>query len=324
LSGILRAEPSDFWVREQMPLTLTGLGEHLWIRIRKTGSNTDWVAERLAEHFGVARKVVSYAGRKDRNAVTEQWFCVHTTAELEPGEYWPGVEVLEAVRHQRKLRIGTHSGNEFALKLRGLSGDRGLAEQRLAAMAIRGVPNYFGEQRFGRQGANLDLARNLFAGRRLSRTKRSLALSSARSYLFNLVLAARVNAGCWDQLMAGDLANLDGSGSVFPVPAVTSELQDRLRQFDIHPSAPLVGSGGMTTTADALALERAVLETQSEMTEGLAAQGVASARRPSRCALKDFCWQWLDADALELRFSLPSGVFATSVVRELMRVDLNA
>ena len=324
LMGILRAQPSDFCVRELMPLTPTGAGEHLWLRIRKTGTNTDWVAEQLADYFGVARKFVSYAGRKDRHAVTEQWFCVHTTIDMDPGEYWPGVEVLEAARHQRKLRLGTHSGNEFALKLRGLSGDRGVAERRLAAIAARGVPNYYGEQRFGRQGANLDLARRLFAGRRLSRNKRSLALSAVRSYLFNLVLAERVKTGCWDELIAGDLANLDGSGSVFPVIEVTAELQDRLRRFDIHPSAPLVGRDGVNTTADALALESAVLEAQPELAKGVAAQGVASARRASRCVLKDFSWQWLNADRLELRFSLPSGVFATSVVRELMRVDPDA
>lgn len=321
LSGTLRAEPGDFCVREQMPLTPTGQGEHLWLRIRKTGSNTDWVAEKLAQHFGVARKVVSYSGRKDRHAVTEQWFCVHTTNELEPGEYWSGVQVLEVVRHQRKLRLGTHSSNEFVLKLRDVSGDRDLAEQRLAVMTDRGVPNYFGAQRFGRQGANLDLARQLFAGRRLGRSKRSLALSSARSFLFNLVVAARIKAGCWDQLIVGDLANLDGSSSVFPVSEVTAELQQRLRDFDIHPSAPLAGEGGVNTTGDALALEQAVLDTEAELTQGLAAQGVASARRASRCVLKAFSWRWLAVDVLELRFSLPSGVFATAVVRELMRSD---
>jgi len=323
LAGKLRAQLSDFFVREQMPVTPTGVGEHLWLRVQKTGSNTDWVAEKLASHFGVARKAVSYAGRKDRYAVTEQWFCVHTTREIDPAEYWPGVQVLEAVRHQRKLRLGTHSGNEFALKLSRLSGDRELAEERLAVMAARGVPNYFGEQRFGRHGANLVLARQLFAGRRLSRSKRSLALSSARSYLFNLILAARVKADCWDQLIAGDLANLEGSGSVFPVVEVTAELQERLQQFDIHPTAPLAGRVGMNTLADALALEKAVLETQPELTQGLEEQGVVAARRATRCRLKDFAWQWLDSSSLELRFGLPTGVFATSVVRELMQVELN-
>lgn len=304
-----------------MSVTPTGQGEHLWLRVQKIGSNTDWVAEQLAEHCKVPRKAVSYSGRKDRHAVTEQWFCVHTTAEVGPGEYWPGVRVLEAVRHQRKLRLGTHSGNTFVLTLSAVRGERDAAEVRLAAMAARGIPNYFGEQRFGRNGANLEMARQLFNGRRLSRSKRSLALSSARSYLFNLVLAARVDADCWDRLIPGDLANLDGSGSVFPVVDVTADLQARLQDFDIHPSVPLVGRAGMETTADAFALEQAVLATQLELIQGLDQQGVVAARRASRCVLQQFSWRWLAQDALELSFTLQSGAFATSVVRELMRVE---
>ncbi len=321
LAGVLRGQPGDFRVCEQMPLKPTGSGEHLWLRIIKTGCNTDWVADQLAAHCGVPRRAVSYAGRKDRHAVTEQWFCVHTPADVEPGEYWPGVKVLEAVRHQRKLRLGTHSGNAFVLTLRRLSGDRQVAERRLGAMAARGVPNYFGEQRFGRNGANLDWARQLFAGRRLSRSKRSLALSAARSYLFNLVLAARVEAGCWDRLIAGDLVNLNGSGSVFSAPEVTAELRERLLSGDIHPSAPLAGRSGTAPTAAALALEQAVLDTQPELTGGLEAVGVASGRRATRCLLKSFGWRWLSAAELELRFALARGVFATSVVRELMRIE---
>jgi tRNA pseudouridine13 synthase len=321
LSGVLRAQPDHFQVRELMSQVPTGEGEHLWVRIKKTGCNTDWVADLLAKQCGVARKAVSYSGRKDRHAVTEQWFSVHGVAELATGELAAGVVVLETARHRRKLRLGTHNGNEFTLTLSELSGDRAAAEGRLADISARGVPNYFGEQRFGRNGGNLVLAGQLFEGRRLPRAKRSLALSAARSYLFNLVVGSRVTDGCWDRLVVGDLANLDGSGSVFAVDSITPELETRIADFDIHPSAPLVGRGGVAPTAACLALEQAALVGQEQLMQGLTDQGVTAMRRATRCRLEGLAWQWLDARALQLSFTLQPGVFATSAVRELMRVS---
>ncbi len=302
-----------------MPQEFTGEGEHLWVRISKTGSNTDWVAELLAQQCGVPRKSVSYSGRKDRHAVTEQWFSVHTAGELPAGELATGVVVLGTARHRRKLRLGTHSGNEFKLTLSQVSGDPVVAETRLAEISARGVPNYFGEQRFGRNGNNLILAGQLFEGRRLPRSKRSLALSAARSYLFNQVVARRVVNDCWDRLVDGDLANLDGSGSVFAVDCVTAELADRIAAFDIHPSAPMVGRGGVSPTGQCQTLEQAALSGQEQMVAGLADQGVTAARRATRCRLEGLVWRWLGPETLELSFTLQAGVFATSAVRELMR-----
>lgn len=326
-SAVLRHSPEDFAVDEIMPIDLTGEGEHLWLHIEKRGLDTPRVAATLAEHYGVRERDVGFAGLKDRHAVTRQWFSLPApvTAELPAPPSTEGVRCLRAVRHRRKLRRGTHSGNRFELTLRDFQGDPAAAEADLARVARDGCPNYFGPQRFGRDDGNLDLGRALLRGRRMRRgTRRGLALSALRSDLFNAVLAARVADGTWNRLLDGEAAALDGSRSVFTVSdAADATLQHRLAEFDIHPSGPLPGRGADTVAGVAAAFEAEVLAGYPEAVSGLARLGVDADRRALRVRPADLVWTWPAPDTLRVAFGLPSGAFATTVLREVLSVRFN-
>jgi tRNA pseudouridine13 synthase len=293
-AGRIRATCADFNVVEELDIELTGDGEHDWLQIRKTDANTHWVAEQLARHAAIPARDVGYAGLKDRRAVTTQWFSVRRKPGVEPD--WTafsaeGVEILETRRHNRKLRRGAHQGNAFRLAIRSdtlLPGD--LVAERLECIAGQGVPNYFGEQRFGRDGANLELGRAVLSGRRLSRHKRSIGISALRSAQFNEELDARVRAGSWNTLLPGDIANLDGTGSVFPIDDVTADLERRCAEMDIHPCGTL----------------KAIPEV-----------AVAASQRPLRTRVSDLEWELQDA-VLWLEFSLGRGAYATAVLREIV------
>ncbi|MDG2376182.1 MAG: tRNA pseudouridine(13) synthase TruD, partial [Woeseiaceae bacterium] len=216
--GQIKKTPDDFRVEEVLGFVPTGEGEHDFLRIEKTDSNTTWVARQLAAHAGVTAKDVGYAGLKDRRAVTTQWFSIRRPSG--EGTDWStlkvsGIRLLEHTQHRRKLKTGAHAGNRFRIVVRGMLGDSGQVDERLKAVQALGVPNYFGPQRFGRHAHNLVLASAVFEGKRMKRDLRSIAISAARSLIFNEVLSARVAGGSWSRLVSGEPANLDGSGSIF-------------------------------------------------------------------------------------------------------------
>ncbi|ANB17687.1 tRNA pseudouridine(13) synthase TruD [Dokdonella koreensis] len=320
LTGALRVEPADFVVEERLGFEPAGSGEHLFVHVEKTGANTDWVAQQLGAFAGVAPVGVGYAGLKDRHAVTRQWLSLHLPGRADPD--WsalaiPGVRVLEAVRHDRKLKRGAHRGNRFRLRLREVGGDRDLAGARIAAIATHGVPNYFGEQRFGRDGDNLVLARQLFAGQRLPRHLRGFALSAARSVLFNRLLGRRVDAGNWDRAVPGEVWMLDGSHAIFGPLAFDATLAERLASGDIHPTGPLWGRGALRSEADVQALEASIAAADPALADGLAQAGLEQERRALRLRVADLEWSWEDATTLAVAFALESGAYATTVLREL-------
>lgn len=300
----IRSTPADFQVTEVVDFEFSGDGEHDFLFIRKTGNNTEWVARQLARFADIPAKDVGYAGLKDRHAITCQWFSVPRWNSPDWSQLQiDGVELLNKERHLKKLRRGSHRCNQFRIVLRGDSGDRSAVEQRLQLLASRGVPNYFGEQRFGRDGGNVRLADDWAAGKRLPRHKRGLAISTARSFMFNEALASRVETGNWDTLLAGDVANLDGSASVFPVDNVDRELQQRCKDFDIHPTALLPGDGDK-------------VDGYERWTDALSKARVDSARRSQRLRIVDMSWL-VQPGELTLEFSLGRGAFATSVLREV-------
>ena len=320
LSARLRVSPEDFQVEEILGYEADGEGEHALLWVQKRGANTDWVARELARFAGVPPLNVGYAGLKDRHAVTRQTFTVQLAGKPDPD--WSAfphaeVSVLAAARHKRKLKRGALRGNRFVLVLREVEGSREAAEQVLGQIAARGVPNYFGEQRFGREGGNVAQARAMFAGRRVDRDKRSFLLSAARSQIFNELLAARVEKLAWDAPLSGEIWALAGSRSWFGPEPFDETLAARLAAGDIHPSGPLWGDGEPPTTDEAGALERAIAVANSDLAAGLAAARMEQERRPLRLLPKDLRWQWLADDALELSFELPAGAYATVVVREL-------
>ena len=328
LRGLLRASAEDFQVDEQLGYAATGEGEHAFLRIRKRGINTADVARELARFAGVRRVNVGFAGLKDRHAVTTQYFSVHLPGMPDPD--WRDMQstqlqVLEALRHNRKIRRGSLRGNAFVLVLRQLHGPRDEAEQLLARIAEQGVPNYFGPQRFGRDASNLHRAARLLAGEGGGRPKpeqKRMLLSAARSYLFNRVLAARVRRGDWNQALPGEVVLLEGSNRQFLAENPDEEIRRRMREQDIHPSGPLPGRQGRTLRplGEVHRLEEQVLEEApgAAWIDALVSQGADSERRPLRLVPKDLAWDWLAEGVLQLTFALPTGAYGTTLVRELM------
>ena len=323
IQGHIRQSASDFEVTEVLDYELAGAGEHDYLWLEKQRANTAWIAGKLARHAGIRESDVGFAGLKDRNALTRQWFSVRRPSSA--GTDWdsfdlPGVRILGQARHGRKLRRGAHSGNKFRIALRGVDAPATIVDERLDLIRVAGVPNYFGEQRFGRDGNNLGLATDLFEGRRLRRNKRSIALSAARSYLFNHILQHRVREGSWNRLIPGECACLDGSNSIFAVDEVDQELQKRCEEMDIHPGGALWGRGESACTGDILSLEQSAVAPFEEFRKGLEAQ-MDQSRRALRLAVRDLRWE-LDAQTLWLEFRLTSGGYATAVLREIANFKL--
>ncbi|MCP4992315.1 MAG: tRNA pseudouridine(13) synthase TruD [Gammaproteobacteria bacterium] len=321
-AGKIRTEPEDFYVDEIPLFDPDGEGEHVLVRLQKRNSNTEWAAGELAKLAGVPLKDVGYAGQKDRHAVTQQWFSVGLAGRPEPdwqtlnGE---ALKILQTARHGRKLRRGTLKGNRFVIRVRNMEGDSASVDLTLEKIREQGIPNYFGEQRFGRGGKNLEIAQQLFSGsaRRMKRNQKSMALSAARSLLYNRVLALRVEAGSWRSLLPGERVQLDGSRSSFLAEEIDSELQQRLNEWDIHPSAPLWGRGDALAEGEAASIEQAALADFGDWQSGLEKLGLRMERRALRARVSELSWQWEGADLI-LDFSLPKGSFATALLREVV------
>jgi len=330
LTATIRQDPADFRVDEIDGFEASGSGEHLLLTIEKAGMNTAFVARLLAQWAGVDARAVGYAGLKDRHALTTQRFSVQLPGRVAPdiaelealgaGAH-QSLRVLDQARHARKLPRGALAGNRFVLTLRDVSGDAAAIDARLQTIAARGVPNYFGEQRFGHDGGNVDKALRMFAEprRRIDREQRAMLLSAARSALFNRVLAARVAAGDWDAGLEGEVWMLDGSRSVFGPEPDSEALVARVAAQDIHPTAPLWGRGALRSAAAALARETAALEDAQSLAlrAGLEAAGLSQERRATRLCPGDLQWSRPASDRLELAFALPAGCYATAVLAEL-------
>ena len=322
LTARIRVSAEDFFVEELPAFEASGAGEHLLLTIEKRGMNTAFAAKRIAAWAGVDESAIGQAGMKDRHAVTRQRFTVWLPKKVAPdfdALQSDDLRVLDHAWHARKLPRGALAGNRFVLVLREVEGQRDAIDARLQAIATQGVPNYFGEQRFGRGGNNVQQAVAMFAGRRVKREERSMLLSAARSELFNRVLAARVEAGTWNSALDGEVWMLDGSRSVFGPEALTDELQARLDAFDIHPTGPLWGEGELRSGDVAREVELAAMQGDSatRLRNGLERAGLKQERRALRLQPSELRWQWLDDAALELRFALPPGCYATTVLREL-------
>lgn len=325
-SGWLKLHNEDFVVVE-IPQTLpAGDGEHIWLEIEKSGVNTGWIAKQLAELVGVKEMDIGYAGLKDRHAITRQWFSIYLPrvpmpdfSSLEKNDADETITILQQTRHSKKLRRGELLGNRFEIRLRDIVGDRQAVENNLEKIKQGGVPNYFGAQRFGHDGGNIDAGRRMLNGELTvkHRGKKSMYLSAVRSLLFNEVLAERIRQGNVGRLISGDIAaDLPVAGGAVA-------------------TAPLWGRGRLATTDEALALETAVVEPYADICDGLEHRGLNQERRALLAAVENFSWQWLPSEAqksashenawcgtsgydLTLCFSLASGYYATSVIRELL------
>lgn len=323
LVAALRAQPEDFQVEELLGFDADGEGEHALLCVEKRGANTRWVAGQLAREAGVAVREVGYSGLKDRHAVTVQHFTVPAArgAAIEDwvGREGEGFRVLGASRHRRKLRPGSHRANRFRILLRDPRGDFASFEARLAEVSKLGVPNYFGPQRFGRGNANLGRARRWAESGRAPQRRgdRAFALTAARSWLFNRVLAERVSRGDWSRILAGEAVILEGSRSFFQAPANDPTLQDRCERMDLHPSGPLWGRGEPQSADEARALELRVLEAEQPLQRLLEKEGMEQERRSLRLPVRALgCTA--EGGGLRLDFELSRGAFATAVLHEFV------
>jgi len=320
LAGILRAVPEDFEVDEVLGFEPEGQGEHAFVRIEKRDANTEWVARRLADVLGIEPVAVGFSGLKDRHALTRQTFSVHLPGRPDPDWHAlaiEGVRVLDAVRHTRKLKRGAHRGNRFCIRLREVSGDVAETGRMLALIAAHGVPNYFGAQRFGRNGDNLRAAHALFSGARLGRSQRAFALSAARSQLFNEVLARRVRDATWNSALDGEVWMLAGSHSIFGPQDHDAEILRRLGDGDIDPTGPLWGRGELRSAGAVREIEAAAAQADEAFASGLARADLRQERRALRLRADGMRPVWEDQTTLRLEFALPSGTFATALVREI-------
>lgn len=318
----LKAECADFMVKENLGYEMSGEGEFVAVKVRKTDCNTLFVGEKLAQFAGVSERDMSYAGLKDRRAVTEQWFCLQM-----PGKPTPdfsqfqleGVEILAVTRHHRKIRVGSLEGNYFEILLRHAVESDDL-KVRLENLQKKGFPNYFTEQRFGRDGHNLTQAMRWANGeiKVKDRKKRSFYLSAARSEIFNLVVSKRIEQGCIHQLLPYDIVQLNGSHSWFVVDDKEdmSLLQQRLNEQDILLTAPLIGE----TVQTASELENQIVGEHHRLLQLMQQEKMKPARRAVLLRPQHFSWEFL-SEGLKLNFYLPAGSYATALIRELVQIE---
>jgi tRNA pseudouridine13 synthase len=323
-SGRIRSTPEDFIVEELPAFEASGEGEHLLLTVQKRGMNTAFCAERIAKWAGIDARDVSFAGMKDRHALTTQRFSVRLPKKIAPDVNLLNSDectVLASQWHNRKLARGALAGNRFTLHVRELSGNTADLELALQTIQREGLPNYFGEQRFGMEQANVGKALGMFEGRRVDRSQRSIYLSAARSYLYNLLLAERVKDGTWNRPVAGDVWMLDGSKSIFGPEPISDELKARCAAHDIHPTGPMWGAGELRSQDAVLALESQLPLWQPELCKGLEKADLRQERRALRLMPQAMQWQFLEAQTLVLSFELPPGAYATSVLAELGKFD---
>lgn len=316
-TATIRQQPEHFKVQELIRVEPDGTGEHLWLNIRKRGMNTQFLMKQVARWAGVSERNVSHAGLKDRHAVTEQWLSVQLPgkpnpdiSELENDD----IQVLAAHRHSQKLRPAVLLANRFELLLTNVSDPQAVVDRWQKVQ--QGVPNYFGEQRFGHEFGNIDKAKQLFAGKRFKRHLQGLFLSAARSWLFNCMVSERIERDLFSQLISGDMLMLAGSRSHF-VNQGETDLPERLASGDVQLTAPLWGDGNDRLESDYLQLVQTVTSKEPELAEGLVKQRVKMALRSVLLKPEHGRIDIVDND-VKIGFVLPSGSFATSVLRELV------
>ena len=321
-SGRIKCSPADFVVVEELGFEPSGEGEHLLIQVEKTGLGTVELLQRIARDCEIAPAAIGFSGQKDKQATTTQWFSLHLPGrnpalESEGHSY----RILRAVRHHRKLRRGSHRANRFRIVIRQLEELPEASRRQLQQIANHGIANYFGEQRFGHGGDNVEQALRQLGAKKLKRQRRGILLSSLRSYLFNQILARRIAAGHWREPVDGDVFMLRGSHSVFSEP-LDETLRQRYRDFDISSCASLYGAGRSLSGGDARAIEEAVFAEHGDITDCLDRCGAKLQMRALRVPVEDFDYSYDEVNAsLELAACLPAGSYLTTLVEHFLRIE---
>lgn len=324
IAGQIKLKPEDFKVVENLGFTPDADGEHIWLYISKIKQNTESVAKALAKHANVAYRDVGYAGLKDYQAFTAQWFSIYKPGgdSIDWNTFvMPGVKVEKSQRHNRKLRRGTHKSNSFEIRLREVNGDLSEIDRHIGLIKEFGVPNYFGSQRFGRDMNNLRQIHDAFDNNKRIKNRhiQGLLYSAARSWLFNCIVSKRIENGTWNKLYNSEPANLDGTNSVFRSEDPKLEA-NRLLELDIHPTAPMWGrvkQDHLMQYQQLSDFERSEINEYLVLAEGLEKAGLEYQRRPIRMKVGNLSYSQ-KADTVTLKFDLTRGQYATSVLRELV------
>ncbi len=321
IGGAVGPDPADFVVDEVPNYAPDGEGDHWFVRVRKTRLSTPAVRQALARAAGVDARAIGFAGRKDTHAVTTQWFSLPAVHGAEAPEIAPidGVEVLEYARHGRKLRLGHLAGNRFTIRLVGVADDAEVRLPPLAEALARGMPNYYGGQRFGSRGRSLHQAL-AFAARPKRRVRDPKFLASVlQAAVFNSWLGARVADGLLDDAVGGDVLRKRETGGVFVCaePAVDGP---RVAAGEVDPTGPMPGGRMMPAEGPAAKREaEAAALWQTDCALSALGRFAPGTRRVARVVPADLEWSRDPADpsALCVRFTLPSGAYATVVLGEL-------
>ncbi len=321
-----KKQPEDFVVEELLGFEPSGEGEHclLWVEKRNLDSNT--AGARLADALGLRRRLVSHCGLKDRHAVTRQWFSLHMPGQSSPEPAAlesEGLRILHVTRNTRKLRRGIHQGNRFTIRLRHPDFAASSAEERWHSIATKGAPNFFGTQRFGNEGRNVEKALAMFRGEFApgDRLLRGLLLSAVRSHLFNAVVAERMALGTWDQALPGDVYGFPDNGTLLLIANQRGDEVQRFMDGKVEITAPLWGSGELHSAGEVRDLEMAVMTRFPELISGLEAAGLRQERRVMRLRPTNPEFAVLPGGDLQLRFDLPRGTYATTLLHELAVLD---
>jgi tRNA pseudouridine13 synthase len=331
IGGVLKREPEDFVVEEIPAYQPCGGGEHLFLWVEKRDVSAEDLVTHLARSLGIRREGVGVAGLKDRRAVTRQFVSVPAAREPQLDSIeTSGIRVLHATRHRNKLRTGQLRGNRFDVLVRDVSPDAWANAEAIAGVIReRGFPNYYGEQRFGIGGATAQLGLDLLAGRKTPRDieprRRKfllrLSLSAAQSAVFNVVLRERLADGLLGTVLAGDVMQVTASGGCFVVEDVPRE-QQRYDQRETVLTGLLFGPKMKTPTNEPAEREQRVLDrfgiTPQQVVEF--PRLLTGARRPLVIRVDDLQIA-PDPAGLRFRFTLPSGVYATTLLREFMKND---
>ena len=335
-----KSTAADFVVREIMTIEFTQQGEHLWLYIQKTNLNTLFVAKLLSKWANIALRDVGYSGLKDRRAVTYQWFSLRIPKGHLPKTSFQEfakshichdetISVLQQYWHNKKLNRGTHKHNHFCITLKNVIGDKHIIDEHLAVIKNKGIPNYFGSQRFGIDGNNIKNAAIFFKKitenpqpykpHKKDLETHSIYISTAKSIIFNALLTKRVTLKNWDSAVDGDVFNLDGTASIF-TDDINQNIHQRLAIGDIHIAGILFGVGQTKSTSQAALIENDILSMPEFeiFQQGLLKVGTKLSYRSLRLIPKHLSWQWQD-DGLILDFILPSGTFATSILVALVQ-----
>jgi len=334
IGGLLKQSPDDFVVEELPAYPPGGEGEHLFLWIEKRDLAAEQMHARIARTLGLSRTDVGIAGLKDRRAVTRQFVSVPARCEaLIPALESADLHVISVARHRNKLRTGHLRGNRFEIVVRDVAGD---ALSRATGIADvireRGFPNYYGEQRFGIDDATVALGFDLLAGHKKPRdippARRRfllrLSLSAVQSRLFNEVLAERLESGRLHGIETGDVMQVAASRGCFVVEDVAAE-QVRFDRRETVVTCPLPGVEMKSAIGATQEREQAALDRHGITREMLAEYRrlIPGARRAALIWPEELEIDAV-ADVLRFRFALPSGVYATTLLREFMKSEIVA